>query len=157
MSKPRNKMVRKDYENLIGVKKRKVKHKKIKQKGGQRLKKAKRNKITPNPIHITSLLNMTPHFNKNSGQRKKLIEDLSPAQFLALKKICKRFLQGKFPVSTKLLQKLFPVKKDIYKVAEAKKIGEAKHFLNQKGGFAGALIPLALSIVPDLLSSILKI
>lgn len=141
--KPRKKMTRKDYEKLAGLHQTKKKS----MKGGSTLAK-----------NLPFLLNTTARYNPNFKQRRALIETLTPGQHKALKKIANNFIEAKLPVSTKVLKKIAKEKNDLYKLAEKKSsLSFAKKFLNQKGGIAGALIPLALSLVPDLLSSILKI
>lgn len=159
----RSKWTLKDYEKLTGVKSKHQKKKKkkskskrntVRQKGagqlGHRKKRSGKNTFLKN--HLPALLNMTQKYNSNSKQRNALIDNLNIAQQNALKRISKDFLKSKFPISPKLLKKLAKDKQKIYKLAENKTtLSQCKKYLKQKGGFVGALIPLAVSLLSSIL------
>jgi hypothetical protein len=132
---------RQDYENLI--KGPPQKRKKRSQKGGAAALKS----------HLPILLNMTPQFNKNATQRKKLVEQMSTEQKKVLADICTNFLNQKYAVPADFVKKMAKSKKQIYALANKKaSLKEIKSVVSQKGGAVGGILPVIASLVlPELL------
>ena len=94
-----------------------------------------------NDVAVLSLIGKN---NKNTKQRKKIIDNLTKRQANMIKKITSNFLRKTFSIPDLELKKLQKDRKYIYQLANNNvSLQKKKKILKQKGGILPALLPLA--------------
>ena len=93
----------------------------------------------------------------NKKQRYGVIDSMNKQQLGGIKTIIRDFLTERYIVPKTELKKLAKNKKYIYQLLDPKTSTEnQKNILKQRGGFLSALIPLAASILPSIVSPLFK-
>ena len=94
---------------------------------------------------------------KKKSRRDKLIDAADNSEINAVSECIKNLLEGNVPLTSDHLRQMKRYKQLLRSLA--KRCYPVKHkrsLLKQKGGFLGALIPLALNAVTGLLPGLLK-
>ena len=151
----RSYLTRRDYERMIGLKKKKRRrNRKVKQhqEGGGFNRRLMKN---------LAYLAMISNRNRNRKHRDFLIDNASNEQIDAVQQLIKDFLKTKSPpISKPTLKRLAKEKYYLYQLAESNRkvpIERKKAIVKQRGGFLGALIPLAAkTLLPTVTGSVLK-
>lgn len=133
------KMKRKDYIQVIKNGKRKT--------GGNKMENKAKSKKFKNYMKHAALITTIADL-KNDQLRKKLISQMPHAAVLGIKEIIDGILNKDIPLSPAAKNKLKKHEKVIIKIMKSKnKAAAVKKHISQKGGFIGALAPLAISAV----------
>ena len=94
---------------------------------------------------------------KNPTKRNKLIDVADTSEIRAVSECIKNILEGNVPLSKKHLNQMKRHKLLLRSLAKrCYPVKKKKTILKQKGGFIGALIPMAISALSGMLPSLLK-
>lgn len=101
------------------------------------------------------LLHLLGNTNKNKAQRKALIDTMNRQQLAAVRDALNGFLSEKITVPPRVLKNLKRDKKYIYALLQkSTPVETQKEILKQKGGFLGALMPLAGALLPSIIEPV---
>ena len=152
------KMTRKDYARMIaGSKKgrRSGKRRHSRQLGRRRRKRV--GKLTGG-VMIPDLLlaNLISRDNRNAIQRQALIDTMNMQQMRRIGRVVRGFLNSRYKMSNKQLKALAKNRDFVMALVNRNvPLTTKKQVLKQKGGFLGALLPLATSVLAKPLTSLI--
>ena len=91
----------------------------------------------------------------NNKQRKQLLSIATKDQIKGLCELCLNILRGSFPLKPADIAKLKKHKKIIQALAyKTSRIEDKKELINQRGGFLGGLLKLAVPLLSGLLGAV---
>ena len=101
-------------------------------------------------------LNLFVNAKKKPKRRKQLVDLADTGEIRAVSECIQNLLEGNVRVDADLLRRMRRHKNDLRSLAKkCYPTKQKKRILKQKGGFIGALVPLAISAATSLLPSLL--
>jgi hypothetical protein len=93
---------------------------------------------------------------KNKKRRNALIEVGTSGEIDGVSECILNILMGRVPLKPNQIRKLRKIKRYLRQLADKKcSLKKRKHILKQKGGFLGALIPIAVSALGSLFGGLI--
>ena len=114
-------------------------------------------KKEPLAIKHKEYLSLFSKAAKKPSRRNKLVDVADSGEIRAVSECIQNILEGNVPVDHKVLQQMKKYKSLLRSLAQkCYPIKQKKRILKQKGGFIGALVPLAISAATSLLPSLIN-
>ena len=151
------KMTRKDYARMIAGSKKSRRSGKRRQSKQLGRKKRRVGKLTGG-VMIPDLLlaNLISRDNRNAIQRQALIDTMNMQQMRRIGRVVRGFLNSRYKMSNKQLRALAKNRDFVMALVNRNvPLTTKKQVLKQKGGFLGALLPLATSVLAKPLTSLI--
>lgn len=144
------KLTREDYKKLIMGKSKKSRGRKLKSK---KSKKMRGGLIIPDLL----LAKLISSENRNRMQRQAVIDSMNKVQMAKIGRVIRKFVNSQYNLSPSQLKALTKNRAFLKALMTDKvPLETKKRILTQKGGFLGALLPIAVNAIAGPVAGLLK-